>query len=199
MRFALLFVLTWQAAVLGAQTLSSISTRWNDSFVEWEIYVMTARDSTEEEPDEDSASPEESLHGELKLRWLNVRDDYSEWDYEIGGERGTIRQKWKDDPSQWELRSYSGSVVSMRTAWPGDFNEWRVTDNSIALNLKSRWTNQFDEWLVDDSTRGRFYMYTMVERDPRDWSIEDSLDESVSQSFKMALIFLTVFNGSPKM
>ena len=87
----------------------------------------------------------------------------------------------------------------MRTAWPGDFNEWRVTDNSIALHLKSRWTNQFDEWLVDDQNRGRFYMYTMIERDPRDWTIEDSFDESVSQSVKMALIFLTVFNGSPKM
>lgn len=199
MRLVLLFLLTWQAAFSQAQTLSSISTRWNDSFVEWEIYAATPRDSTREETDEDSEEPDESLVGELKLRWLNVRDDYSEWDYEIDGERGTIRQKWKDDPSQWELRSYSGSVVSMRTTWPGDFNEWRVTDNSIALNLKSRWTNQFDEWLVDDANRGRFYMYTMVERDPRDWTIEDSLDESVSQSVKMALIFLTVFNGSPKM
>ena len=199
MRLVLLLVLTWHAVLLGAQTPSSISTRWNDSFVEWEIYAVLPRDSTREETDDDSEEADESLYGELKLRWLNIRDDYSEWDYEIGDERGTIRQKWKDDPSQWELRSYSGSVVSMRTAWPGDFNEWRVTDNSISLNLKSRWTNQFDEWLVDDQNRGRFYIYTMIERDPRDWTIEDSLDESVSQSVKLALIFLTVFNGSPKM
>ena len=75
MRFALLFVLTWQAAVLGAQTLSSISTRWNDSFVEWEIYAVTPRDTTREETDEDSEEPDESLLGELKLRWLNVRED----------------------------------------------------------------------------------------------------------------------------
>lgn len=198
MRLMILFALACQAASLAAQTLSSISTRWSDSFVEWELYAVVPQDTARADPEEDSEEPDETLYGELKLRWLNVSDDFSEWDYEIGDERGTIRQKWKDDPSQWELRSYGGTVVSMRTAWSNDFNEWRVTDNSITLNLRSRWTNQFDEWLVDDPTRGQFYMYTMLERDPRDWAIEDSLDDSVSESMKMALIFLTVFNGSPK-
>ncbi len=198
MRLILLLVFIWQTAALQAQVLSGISTRWSDSFVEWEIYAAIPRDTTRTEPEEDSEEPDESLYGELKLRWLNVREDFSEWDYEIGEERGTIRQKWKDDPSQWELRSYNGPVVSMRTAWPNDFNEWRVTDNSISLNLKSRWTNQFDEWLVDDSAHGKFYMYTLIKNDPRDWAVEDSMDDSISQSMKMALIFLTVFNGSPK-
>ena len=198
MRLTILCAFVWQAVSVQAQTLSSISTRWSDSFVEWELYAVVSQDTARADPEEDTEQPDESLYGELKLRWLNVNDDFSEWDYEIGDERGTIRQKWKDDPSQWELRSYSGTVVSMRTAWSNDFNEWRVTDNSITLNLRSRWTNQFDEWQVDDPTRGQFYMYTMLERDPRDWAIEDSLDDSVSQSMKMALIFLTVFNGSPR-
>jgi hypothetical protein len=188
-----------------AQTLSSISTRWNDSFVEWEIYAIMPQDTVqtdstevEESKEEDSDAPQEELYGEFKLRWLNVRDDFSEWDYELGDERGAIKQKWKDDLSQWELRDYDGNIVTMRTSWPNDFTEWRVTDNSITLNLKSKWKNQFDEWLVEDSTRGIFYLYTFTEGDPRDWVIEDSTNEEVSQSMKLALIFLTVFCSSPK-
>ncbi len=199
MRLLLLCLFGLQVACSQAQTLSGISTRWNDSFVEWEIYTSIRQDTARSDPDEDAEAPEEELYGELKLRWLNVRDDFTEWEYELGGERGTIRQKWKDDPSQWELRSYTGNIVSMRTAWSNDFNEWRVTNNSFSLNLKSRWTNQFDEWLVDDPTRGKFYIYTLTQRDPRDWAIEDDLDDSVSQSMRMALIFLTVFHGSPRM
>lgn len=205
MRLSLLAFSFCLVAASQAQTLSSVSTRWSDSFVEWEIYAIMPQDtvqtdSTEVESgdEEDSEEPQEELFGELKLRWLNVREDFSEWDYELGEERGTIKQKWKDDLTQWELRSYDGNVVTMRTSWPGDFTEWRVTDNSITLNLKSKWKNQFDEWLVDDSTRGVFYLYTYVEGDPRDWAIADSLNEEVSQSMKMALIFLTVFCGSPK-
>lgn len=198
MRYGFLLICFWLAVAANAQTLTSVSTRWSDSFVEWEIYAVMPPDTTGAD-ENDTESPEEELYGEIKLRWLNVRDDFSEWDWELGDQRGTIRQKWKDDPSQWELRSYDGNVVTMRTMWSNDLTEWRVTDNSITLNLKSKWKNQFDEWLVDDSTRGKFFLYTFTERDPRDWAIEDSLNEEVSQSMKLALIFLTVFCGSPKM
>lgn len=203
MRFAhigfLLIVCSLFVISAQAQTISSVSTRWSDSFVEWEIYATMPPDTTiTDDPDADSETPEEELYGELKLRWLNVRNDFSEWDYELGDERGTIRQKWKDDLSQWELRSYSGNIISIRTMWANDLTEWRVTDNSVTLNLKSRWKNQLDEWLVDDATRGKFYLYTFVRNDPRDWAIEDNLDASVSQSMKLALIFLTVFVTSPK-
>ncbi|HRI59266.1 MAG TPA: hypothetical protein PK228_06075 [Saprospiraceae bacterium] len=200
MRFLLPVFICWFAATLQAQTITSVSTRWSDSFVEWEIYAIMPQDTSETDAGgEDSASTTEELYGEFKLRWLNVRDDFSEWDYELGGQRGTIRQKWKDDLSQWELRSYDGNIVTMRTMWSNDLTEWRITDNSITLNLKSKWKNQFDEWLVDDATRGVFYLYTYTERDPRDWVIEDALTGEVSQSVKMAMIFITVFCGSPKM
>lgn len=204
MRFLLLIVGWVVPAIAQTQTLSSVSTRWSDSFVEWEIYAVMPRDSSEIAPEkpeeeEDAEPPEEELYGEFKLRWLHMRDDFSEWDYEVGEERGTIRQKWKDDLSQWELRSYTGNVVTMRTMWSNDLSEWRVTDNSITLNLKSKWKNQFDEWLVDDATRGRFYLYAYTEQDPRDWVIEDSLESDVTLSMKMAMIFLTVFCASPKM
>lgn len=172
-----------------SQTISTVSSRWSDSFVEWDIYAPAQTD------DEDA---EEPLYGELKLRWLNIRDDFSEWTYELGGKRGTIRQKWKSDPSQWELRTYEGDVITMKAPWSNDVTEWRVTDNTLTLTLKSRWTNQFDEWLVEDNNRGRFYVYTLQSGDPRDWAIEDNLNDEVSEPMKMALIFLVLFQCSPK-
>jgi len=184
-----------------AQTLSSISSRWSDSFVEWELYARATDTLPADEDDfeDDAEEPDEELYGELKLRWLHLRDDWSEWDFSLAEERGTIRMKWKDDPSQWELRTYTGAVVTMRAAWKGDATEWRVTDNNFSLTLRSRWTSQLDEWLVQDNNRGSFYLYTMAEGDPRDWAIDDRLDASVSQPMKMALIFLAVFHASPRM
>ena len=155
--------------------------------------------STNTENLEEGEEPPQETIGELKLRWLNVRDDWSEWDFEVFGQRGTIRQKWKDDLTNWELRTYDGDVITMRAAWANDLNEWRITNNDFSLTLKSRWTNQLDEWLVQDPSRGRFYMYTMRQRDPRDWAIEDNLDETVSLPMRLAMMFIIVFHGSPRM
>lgn len=174
--------------------MTTISCRWQDSFAEWEVYSTTKQADLEE-----GEEAQEDLYGELKLRWLNVRDDWSEWDFELGGQRGTIRQKWKGDLQQWELRNYAGAVITMRTAWNGDFKEWRVSDNSITLNIRSKWTNQLDEWLVQDSNYGKFYMYTLRSRDPRDWAIEDGLYPEISEEMKFAMIFTVIFNTMPKM
>jgi len=246
MRSALLPLFLLPPVSLPAQTLTTVSTKWNDSFVEWEIFAIVPKDTSsateqpkkktgkkqkkagkggltkpKQEPDqkpapapaepvssdpdstatapEPPAPPQEELYGEFKLRWLNVREDWTEWDFELGGERGTIRAKWKDDPSQWELRTYTGAIVTMRTAWPNDNTQWRVTDNTVTLLLKSRWTNQLDEWLVEDATRGKFYLYTLNRQDPRDWAIEDGLDATVSDAMKLAMVFLTVFQSTPRM
>ncbi|MEO6039141.1 MAG: hypothetical protein ABIQ93_12075 [Saprospiraceae bacterium] len=193
--FAFLFAVAGGSLRAQVQTFSGIGSRWSDSFVEWDLLAFSTDKAGLEEDEE---PPQETI-GELKLRWLNVRDDWSEWDFEIFGQRGTIRQKWKDDFTNWELRTYDGAVVTMRAAWANDLNEWRITDNDFSLTLKSRWTNQLDEWLVQDPTRGRFYMYTLRQRDPRDWVIEDQLDSSVSLPMRMALVFITVFHGSPRM
>lgn len=196
-KFWLLGMAILWAALAQTQSLSGISARWSDSFVEWEVYTATT-DTTLADEAEASEPPDEELYGELKLRWLNLRDDWSEWDYQLGDERGTIKLKWKDDPTQWELRTYSGTVITMRAAWTNDLSEWRITNNDISLTLRSRWTNQADEWLVQDDARGSFYLYTLREGDPRDWAIEDKLEPSISQPMKMALVFLTVFQSTPR-
>ncbi|MBL7825297.1 MAG: hypothetical protein JNJ57_01610 [Saprospiraceae bacterium] len=189
----LFFLAFFQIPASCAQALSTISSRWNNSFVEWDILI-----APEQEDAETDEATEEELYGELKLRRLGFQEDFSEWTYELGGQRGTIRQKWKNDPSQWELRTYAGEVITMRASWSNDLSEWRITDNTISLTLGSRWKNRLDEWLVEDQRRGRFYVYTLREGDPRDWAIEDNLNEEVSEPMKMALLFTTIFQSTPK-
>lgn len=196
LRYILLIsISTLALSQTSAQTprLSTISSRWQDSFVEWDLYAT--------QPDQEPAegeSPQEEQYGELKLRWLSMREDWTEWEFELGGISGTIRQKWKDDPQQWELRSYSGVVITMRTAWNGDLKEWRVSDNTYTLNIKSKWTNQLDEWLADDPNYGKFYLYTLRARDPRDWAVDDHLDPVISEEMKLAMAFVVIFNSSPR-
>ncbi|MBL7809484.1 MAG: hypothetical protein JNN28_16815, partial [Saprospiraceae bacterium] len=89
--FASLCVLVAISVSAQAPILTTVSSRWQDSFVEWEVFASMDDPRMLEEGEE----LQEELYGEFKLRWLNVRDDWSEWDFELGGERGTIRQKWK--------------------------------------------------------------------------------------------------------
>lgn len=194
-RSAPLIALVLLPFCLCAQQISSVSTRWSDSFVEWDIFALTQDTIPENEEEE---TPQEAPIGELKLRWLNVRDDWSEWDFELGDQSGTIRMKWKDDPTQWELRSYEGAIVSMRAAWSNDLTQWRITDNNVTLLLRSRWTNQLDEWLVEDSRHGTFHMHTFQQMDPRDWAIDDRLGAGISPSMRLAMIFIVLFQSTPK-
>lgn len=177
---AILSILAMQAQ---AQYLTGISSYYDDSFTEWRFYSI----NEEEEEDE----------GELKITWQLRENDWTEWDYRIGDAIGTIKLKWKDNPEEWELRG-NNSIVSARTVWPGQFEEWRITDNTTTLTLKSKWSNQWDEWLLRSSNNGNFFMYTSYERDPRDWVIEDELDDKVSFEMKVMLMFVVMFHSTPK-
>lgn len=166
-----------------AQYLTAISSRYDDSFIEWRFYA------------ENEAAEEEE--GELKIRWQIREDDWSEWDYRIGEVFGTIKMKWKDNPEEWELRG-NNLIVSARTLWPRDFREWRISDGTTSVTLKSKWTNQADEWLLRDTDSGNFSMYTNYERDPRDWVIVDELNDEVSFEMKLMMMFIVVFNSTPR-
>ena len=162
-----------------AQTLTGFSARFNDAFVEWDIYI--------DEYDE---------KGYLTMTWQKP-DDWSQWSYRIGEKTGTIKTKWNRDFSQWEIRG-DNKIITAQMIWNGDPRQWRITDNNITLELKTRWGNQLNEWLVDDNVRGQFYMNASIQNDPRDWDIQDELNESVSFTMKMAITFLTMFNSVPR-
>lgn len=177
---AVLFLLAIQSQ---AQYLTGISSYYDDSFIEWRFYAEN------EDGDEQT--------GQLKITWQLRENDWTEWDYRIGDALGTIKMKWRDNPEEWELRG-NNTIVSARTVWPGQFEEWRVYDGTTSLTLKSKWTNQWDEWLLRNSNNGSFYMYSSYERDPRDWVIVDELNEKVSFEMKVMLMFVVMFNSTPK-
>lgn len=184
--FSVLFSL-FLAAPIFAQHLTDARTRWSDSFTEW-LLLSTPDTSENDEP-----QPEET--GKLALRWPNSRD-FSEWDIEQDDLRGTIKQKWKDDPNRWELRA-DGEAITIKTRWDNDFTEWKITDDSRTLHLKMRF-NSPDEWLTTSSEFGRFYMYTLFRGDPRDWAIEDDLKPEISRAMRLSMVFVVLFQSSPK-
>ncbi len=174
----LLIILAFLPLAAQAQYLTGIATRYDDSFVEWNFFS------------------EDEEEGELKMRW-QLQDDWTQWDYRFEDAIGNIEMKWRDNPNEWELRG-NNKIVTARTLWNGDFKEWRISNSDFNLTLRTRWNNQLDEWELRDGDHGTFRMLTAWERDPRDWVIEDGLDEEVSFEMKLMLVFLVVFNSSPK-
>jgi hypothetical protein len=183
---------------LPAQQLSSVRTRWNDSFVAWDIFAASADSSAIADAKDAGEAPPEDQLGELKLRWLNVREDWTEWEFEYGDYRGTIKMKWKDDPNQWELRCFDGTIISMRTMWTDDITEWRITDNDITLEFKSRWKNQLNEWETDSKEYGYFGVQQIYRGDPRDWAVDDYFNEQIPVPMRIAMMFTAIFNSSPR-
>lgn len=181
--------------LLQAQVISGVSTQWSDSFVAWDLFseeiIEPATDST-------TAEVEEYKMGEIKQRWIDVKEDWTDWDMNIDGRQGTIKMKWKNDPTYWELRTFDGDIISMKTIWPGDYTQWRVSNGDFSLDLKSRFTSDFGEWNVNDSKRGKYTISVQYTNDPRDWIVTDELEEEVPVAMKAAMIFLVICHSSPK-
>ena len=175
----MLFGLFLFANTLSAQVIEGIGTVWNDSYTEWEIF-----------------SEEEGVVGEVRMKWP-TQLNYREWDFTLGDElRGTIKRPWENDKSQWEIRSF-GEIITCRTAWQNDLTEWKITDNDITLHLRTRFTNNYNEWELRNDNHGFFAIYTTWENDAREWTIIDELDEDISDTMKMALIFMVVYHSLP--
>jgi len=167
-----------QSFLLG-QSIYGVSSYWNDSFKEWIILA-----------------PEEEDDGKLQMMW-ELRNDWTEWEFEYMGMRGRIEQPNDRQPEYWELKS-GYQTVTMRTQWPGDFSEWRIASDSITLVIKTRYNQIADEWVIDDSKYGDFYMYTEWEGDARDWLIKDFLAEEVSLLMKIAIVHIVLLQSVPR-
>lgn len=181
LRFILL-VLFLGPVVVSAQDhqLYAVHSKWDDSFREWELQTM-----------------DEDLEGELKMRW-SFRDDFTQWDFNLGDEHGEVKLKFPTGLQQWEVR-YGNEVVLVQQQWQGDVRQWRVTDNTITLHFKTKWGNNPFEWEMREESRyGKFRMYTEYDGDPRDWVIVDELSEEISTTLKMGMAFIALFQVMPK-
>ena len=179
MKFRIITSLLFFSVAVQAQFITGISTKWSDEFTEWIIYT-----------------DDEDIEGEVTMRW-QMQGDWTEWDYSLGEDSGSIKLKWKDDPNQWEI-SGGNELITARTLWKDDASEWRITNNSKSITLKRRWSNNFNEWSLKNDKYGEFDMITEWEGDPREWLVTDYMDEDISIHMKMAILFLVTFHSSPK-
>jgi len=177
--FSIFFFLVMHISLFSQGELFGISTSWDDSYKEWVIYAE-----------------DEDVEGELEVRW-GGNDDWSDWDYRYEDESGSIKQKWNNDISQWELRG-GNEIITMKTKWTNDFTEWRISTGSKTFTLVSKYKNNLQEWEVKEKTYGTFEMYTSYENDLRDWDIFDDLDEEITFHTKMAIVFVVMYNSTPK-
>ena len=164
---------------VSAQTIIGIGTKYNDSYREWQI-----------------TTDDDDIRGELWMRW-SFRNDWTEWDLRLGDASASIRRKWKDDPNLWEV-TCEGVTVNARTAWPGEYQRWKLADGTNQYTWQSRYGNSFGEWILDDAPSGSFSVYNYWEGDPREWVVVDELPEDVSLAMRLAMIFLAVHVSSPK-
>lgn len=180
MKYLLFVSILFLATVSKAQYLAAIATEWDDSFVSWQIYL-----------DEEDSEP-----GTLNLKWP-LRQDWTEWEYNIGSLYGNIQQQWKNDPGRW-LIDGNGERITARQLFKNDSRSWRITDNSISLTVRSKWGNNFNEWEIKESTYGSFKIFMDFEGDPRDWIIIDDLSEEISLPMKMAIVFVVMYSSTPR-
>ena len=168
------------ALVTHAQILTGISSKWSDDFREWAIYTDI--------DDEDNA---------LEMTFQSPKD-YTDWGLEIRETSGLMKLKWKDDPSQWELRM-DNKIVSATRIFKDDPTGWRISDGTTSIDFKTRNGNDWNEWIGEDERYGVFYVYTAIEGDPRDWIIKDLMvDPIVNLPLRTAMMFIAVINSIPK-
>ena len=165
-------------SVAQTQTMLGLATRFNNAYVDWDIYV----DSNET--------------GNLSMTWQQP-DKWSDWNYRIGEKSGTIKTKWSDDFSFWELRG-DNKIITAQPVFSGEPCAWRITDNNFSLELTCRNNTDWNEWSVEDTKRGTFFIYTDAANDPRDWVIDDNLSATVPFPMRMMLVFIALINSVPK-
>jgi hypothetical protein len=183
MKKLIIFLFAFFAIVqLSAQYIIAFHTENNDSFREWIIEVEI-----------DSMTV---IEGELELTW-GIGNDFSSWQYSIGEIDGEIIQKYDNNPSFWELRQGS-DIVSMTRTWPNDPTSWKIKMGKQSFTIKSKFGNTVDEWENRETDKGDLIIYTEREGDPRDWLVDDYMNDEISLSMRMAATFIAIFSSTPK-
>lgn len=180
MRFFLtIFIIFLTLVTARTQYLEGASSKWDDDLTEWEIFLVN-----EESP------------GSMVLRWKYPLN-WTEWDFRLGEITGSVETKWRNDASEWVVRS-AGEVITVRMLWANDPREWIITDNSTRITFKTRYGNTPEEWYMVEDRFGKFNIFTAYQGDPRDWVVQDDTEDAVTLPMKMAMLFVAVFHNIPK-
>jgi hypothetical protein len=179
MRLFSFLLLLFYVSDVNAQIITQISTVWDDKIDEWTIYTDN-----------------EDVEGLLELRWP-LKNDLSEWQYEVGEDSGIIKQTWKGNPNSWEIIPATGPRIIAKTVWKNDFTEWKIEYGNSIFRLKSKYRNIPFEWNIKKSREEEFLIYMYEEGDPRDWIIEDYIEDG-NNNLAMAISFIAIYTSLPR-
>lgn len=178
-RWSCLVIIFFSSLCVSAQVITQISTVWDDKIDEWVIYTDV-----------------DEIQGSIELRWP-LRGDLSEWNYELDDISGIIKQTWKGNPNSWEIIPNNGPRIIAKTIWNNDLSEWKITQGDQVYRFRSKYTSQRSEWELTKSKEDEFYVYMMDEPDPRDWLIEDYIEDG-SLHLTITMSFMAIFNSLPR-
>lgn len=170
-----------------SQYLLEASTVYNDSFREWSIIGESYDKRKDGWYD---------TEGSISLTFGN-RNDWTSWQIELDDVDVECRLKWTNNPNLWVIHT-PDDLISIRTVWKDDFRKWKITSSTHTISIKSRYANLSDEWVLESRSIGQWKMYTDSEGDPRQWIIEDELNESVDMYHKLAMSFAVLIHSSPR-
>jgi len=158
-----------------------VSSQWDDSFREWVIY------SFDEE--------EKEIEHMLSVDWPD-KNRWADWTIEHEKYSTAVRQKWKNKPDNWELRT-PDLLLQFQPKWRNDYNEWTLNWDENKLSWKTVNTNNLAHWYFENKEFGVFEMFTINNGDPRDWEIIDET-KNLPKDIKDGLIFIALYLTAPK-
>jgi len=174
-RFSLFFLLFCHG--LEAQVLSQMSSAWDDTLDEWILYTT-----------------DEEVEGYLERKWRNG-NNFSVWRYELDEvTSGEISQSWEGDSNSWELLSEIGERIEFKTVWKNDYSIWDVRVGGKSFRLKSASRQFRTSWSIESSEEEEFHFYLANEPDPRDWMIEDYIEDG-SADLAIGIAFISMFHS----
>ncbi len=164
----------FQTAVFG-QTVYGMYSKWADDLTEWIFY--TGEDE-----------------GDLRILYM-APPDLSTWTFQSYSLSGQIGLKWRNDPSQWELRG--NSILFARVKWPGDLRTWTIHTDNGQFDLSMKYGNVPFEWTLHIGRSGRVNIYMEVQGDPRSWHVEYDLLQEVDAELVLFAMFLAMYHSVP--
>ena len=160
--------------------LTEVHSRWNDRFDEWEILT------------EDGSS--QSVYY-LSLSWPLQRN-WEEWRLEGEDLQAIIRTKWRGDLSTWEVRS-NDEIIVIKQVYRNDPGQWEIRSGDTREIISTQWPGNPSQWHMP-RRRGEWVMAMDREFDPRDWIIEDYLENTLSPLVRLSAVFITLWQTIPK-
>ena len=176
-RFRLIFLFLLLGCSLNAQLITQMSTAWDDRINEWIIYTDDV-----------------DIEGILEPKWI-LDNNLTAWKYTLGEiTSGDIKREWEENPNSWIVITENGKRITAKTIWRNDFTEWEIKANGRAYRLKTKYKGNPNHWLIKQSEEEEFHVVMNRNYDPRDWIVEDFIEEG-SHDLAITITFLAMINS----